>query len=123
MGLLFGLFTDFECFINGFLVALICLCFYFFKLLLILPITCSIGVGNIFLGLQIGMICHPSLGLDLVKRFLRLGYLMNRVGALVPPVGRPAEWLVTQFGLRAVAVPVNLGDLFTVYARKPLVEA
>ena len=52
-------------------------------------------------------------------RYLRLGYLMNRVGALLPPVGRPAEWLVTKLGLRGVAVPVNLGDLFTVYARKP----
>ena len=51
-------------------------------------------------------------------RFLRLGYLMNRVGALVPPVGRPAEWLVTKLGLRGQAVPVNLGDLFTAYARK-----
>jgi ubiquinone/menaquinone biosynthesis C-methylase UbiE len=51
-------------------------------------------------------------------RYLRLGYLMNRVGALVPLVGRPAEWLVTRLGLRGMAVPVNLGDLFTVYARK-----
>jgi SAM-dependent methyltransferase len=50
-------------------------------------------------------------------RYLRLGYLMNRVGALVPPVGRPAEWLVTRLGLRSLAVPVNLGDLFTAYAR------
>jgi len=52
-------------------------------------------------------------------RYLRLGYLMNRVGALAPPVGRPAEWLVTRLGLRGLAVPVNLGDLFTAYARKP----
>jgi 2-polyprenyl-3-methyl-5-hydroxy-6-metoxy-1,4-benzoquinol methylase len=51
-------------------------------------------------------------------RFLRLGYLMNRVGALMPLVGRPAEWLVTKLGLRGLAVPVNLGDLFTAYARK-----
>jgi SAM-dependent methyltransferase len=51
-------------------------------------------------------------------RYLRLGYLMNRLGALIPPVGRPAEWLVTKLGLRALTVPVNLGDLFTVYARK-----
>jgi 2-polyprenyl-3-methyl-5-hydroxy-6-metoxy-1,4-benzoquinol methylase len=51
-------------------------------------------------------------------RYLRLGYLMNRVGALVPFVGRPAEWVVTKLGLRGVAVPVNLGDLFTAYARK-----
>ncbi len=51
-------------------------------------------------------------------RYLRLGYLMNRVGALMPWVGRPAERLVTRLGLRGVAVPVNLGDLFTAYARK-----
>lgn len=51
-------------------------------------------------------------------RYLRLGYLMNRVGALVPWMGRPAERLVTRLGLRGVAVPVNLGDLFTAYARK-----
>ena len=51
-------------------------------------------------------------------RYLRLGYLMNRVGALIPPLGRPAEWLVTRLGLRSVAVPVNLGDLFTAYAQK-----
>ncbi len=52
-------------------------------------------------------------------RYQRLGYLMSRVGALVPLVGRPAEWLVTKLGLRGLAVPVNLGDLFTAYARKP----
>jgi SAM-dependent methyltransferase len=51
-------------------------------------------------------------------RFLRLGYLMNRVGALIPLLGRSAEWLVTELGLRGLAVPVNLGDLFTAYARK-----
>jgi SAM-dependent methyltransferase len=51
-------------------------------------------------------------------RYLRLGYLMSRVGALMPLVGRPAEWLVTKLGLRGLAVPVNLGDLFTAYAVK-----
>jgi hypothetical protein len=51
-------------------------------------------------------------------RYLRLGYLMNRVSALMPAIGRPAEWLVTRLGLRGLAVPVNLGDLFTAYARK-----
>ncbi len=51
-------------------------------------------------------------------RYLRLGYLMNRVGALLPLVGRPAEWMVSRLGLRGVAVPVNLGDLFTAYARR-----
>jgi hypothetical protein len=51
-------------------------------------------------------------------RYLRLGYLMNRVGALVPAIGRPLEWLVTKLRLRGWAVPVNLGDLFTAYAVK-----
>jgi ubiquinone/menaquinone biosynthesis C-methylase UbiE len=51
-------------------------------------------------------------------RYLRLGYLMNRLGALIPFLGRPAEGLVTRLGLRTLAVPVNLGDLFTAYARK-----
>jgi 2-polyprenyl-3-methyl-5-hydroxy-6-metoxy-1,4-benzoquinol methylase len=51
-------------------------------------------------------------------RYLRLGYLMNRVGALMPLVGRPAERIVTRLGLRGVSVPVDLGDLFTAYARK-----
>ncbi len=51
-------------------------------------------------------------------RYLRLGYLMSRVSALSPLVGRPAEWLVTKLGLRGLAAPVNLGDLFTAYARK-----
>ncbi len=52
-------------------------------------------------------------------RYLRLGYLMNRVSALLPFVGRPAEWLVTKLKLRGLAVSVNLGDLITAYALKP----
>ena len=52
-------------------------------------------------------------------RFLLLGYLTHRVAALAPWVGRPAEWLVTQARLRSRAVHINLGDLFTAYARKP----
>jgi len=51
-------------------------------------------------------------------RYLRLGYLMNRVGALAPLVGRPAEWLVSRLGLRRKPVRINLGDLFTSYAQK-----
>jgi hypothetical protein len=51
-------------------------------------------------------------------RYLRLGYLMNRVAALVPWLGRPLEWLVSRLGLRRVPVAVNLGDLCTAYAVK-----
>jgi 2-polyprenyl-3-methyl-5-hydroxy-6-metoxy-1,4-benzoquinol methylase len=52
-------------------------------------------------------------------RYLRLGYLTNRVGTVMPLLGRPTEWLVTRLGLRGLRMPVNLGDLFTAYARKP----
>ena len=51
-------------------------------------------------------------------RYLRLGYLMSRARTVLPLLGRPAEWLVTKLRIRGLAVPVNLGDLFTVYARK-----
>jgi len=51
-------------------------------------------------------------------RYLRLGYLTNRLGALIPILGRSAEWAVTCLGLRGVPIPVNLGDLFTAYARE-----
>lgn len=49
-------------------------------------------------------------------RYLRLGYLMNRMGALMPWLGRPAERLVTRLRLRGIPVAVNLGDLCTAYA-------
>ena len=55
----------------------------------------------------------------LTRAKLEISDLMNRLGALAPFVGRPAEWLVTQLGMRGAAVLVNLGDLFTAYARKP----
>lgn len=51
-------------------------------------------------------------------RYLRLGYLANRVAALIPWIGRPAERLVTRLGLRRLPVAVNLGDLCTAYAYK-----
>ncbi len=51
-------------------------------------------------------------------RYLQLGYLASRVTALLPWVGRPLERLVTRLKLREVALRINLGDLFTTYARK-----
>ncbi len=51
-------------------------------------------------------------------RYLRAGYLASRVALLVPALGKPLEWLVTKLGLRGVPVRINLGDLFTTYARK-----
>jgi SAM-dependent methyltransferase len=64
-----------------------------------------------------------SCGFEVVRdrpqgRYLRLGYLMSRLRALAPVVGGPGEWLVARLGMRGIAVPVNLGDLFTAYARK-----
>lgn len=53
-------------------------------------------------------------------RYLRLNYLVSRVAALNRPLGRLANAVVTGLNLGRVAVPVNFGDLFTVYAQRPL---
>lgn len=52
-------------------------------------------------------------------RYLRLNYLISRVEALNRPLGRLAAWLVNGLRLGQVAVPLNFGDLFTVYAKRP----
>ena len=51
-------------------------------------------------------------------RYLHAGYLASRVTALAPLFGRPTEWLVSALRLNGHPVRINLGDLFTVYARK-----
>jgi cyclopropane fatty-acyl-phospholipid synthase-like methyltransferase len=51
-------------------------------------------------------------------RYLRLGYLATRLGGLYAPLGRAAQAIVRLLRLAEVAVPINFGDLFTVYARK-----
>lgn len=51
-------------------------------------------------------------------RYLQAGYLASRVTALSPLLGRPLEWLMTALKLRRIPLRVNLGDLFTTYARK-----
>jgi 2-polyprenyl-3-methyl-5-hydroxy-6-metoxy-1,4-benzoquinol methylase len=52
-------------------------------------------------------------------RYLRLGYLGTRVEGLSPILGRLVARAVRRLRLAEVAVPVNFGDLFTVYARRP----
>jgi predicted SAM-dependent methyltransferase len=52
-------------------------------------------------------------------RYLHAGYLASRVTALWPLIGRPLEWLIRQTRLTNIPLHVNLGDLFTTYARKP----
>jgi SAM-dependent methyltransferase len=53
-------------------------------------------------------------------RYLSLGYLASRVSGVSRPLGRVAESIVKGAGLAKRSVPVNFGDLFTVYARRPL---
>lgn len=53
-------------------------------------------------------------------RYLHAGYLASRVTALFPPVGRPLERVVSAIGLNPRPLHINLGDLFTTYARKPV---
>jgi len=51
-------------------------------------------------------------------RFLRLGYLTTRIEPYSSLIARGMSKLVTALGLKAKAVPINLGDLFTAFARK-----
>jgi 2-polyprenyl-3-methyl-5-hydroxy-6-metoxy-1,4-benzoquinol methylase len=52
-------------------------------------------------------------------RYLRLGYLATRIAAFSQPLGRALGWLFKRLGIGERAIPINLGDLVTVYARKP----
>jgi 2-polyprenyl-3-methyl-5-hydroxy-6-metoxy-1,4-benzoquinol methylase len=52
-------------------------------------------------------------------RYLRLGYLATRVAALSQTLGQSLQWLFDRLHLAERAVPINLGDLVTIYARKP----
>jgi 2-polyprenyl-3-methyl-5-hydroxy-6-metoxy-1,4-benzoquinol methylase len=52
-------------------------------------------------------------------RFLRLGYLTTRIKPYSSLISLAMSKLVTALGLKDKAVPINLGDLFTTFARKP----
>ena len=52
-------------------------------------------------------------------RYLRMNYLASRIAALSPLLGKITGWMIDRLRLGGVAVPVNFGDLFTVYARRP----
>jgi SAM-dependent methyltransferase len=51
-------------------------------------------------------------------RYLRLGYLVSRLQPYSRPLCHLLNGIVTRLGLSGIAVPINLGDLFTMYARK-----
>lgn len=53
-------------------------------------------------------------------RYLRLGYLAGRVTAAFGAVGRPLEKAVAALKWDRAPAPINTLDLFTAYARKPL---
>lgn len=52
-------------------------------------------------------------------RYLRLGYLATRIGAYSGLLGRALGWYFNQLRLGQRAIPINLGDLVTIYAQKP----
>ncbi len=51
-------------------------------------------------------------------RYLSLGYLATRVTGVSETLGKATTRLVNAFSLDDTAVPVNFGDLVTVYARR-----
>ncbi|MBN1639593.1 MAG: class I SAM-dependent methyltransferase [Anaerolineae bacterium] len=52
-------------------------------------------------------------------RYLHLGYLLSRLSGWSAALGRAAEGAAIALGIQDWLVPVNFGDLFTLYARKP----
>ena len=56
----------------------------------------------------------------IVGRYLRLGYLGTRVAALNRPLGRLVSGIIDRLRLAEKPVPVNFGDLFTIYAQRPI---
>lgn len=52
-------------------------------------------------------------------RYLHLGYLLSRLSGWSPLLGRLAEAAARTLRVDQWLVPVNFGDLFTLYARKP----
>jgi hypothetical protein len=53
-------------------------------------------------------------------RYLHLGYLLSRLSGWCEPLGHWAEEVARRLYVDRCSVPVNFGDLFTLYARKPL---
>lgn len=53
-------------------------------------------------------------------RYLTLRYLVSRVSAVSRPIGRIVGQIVRSVKAEDITVPINLGDLFTVYARRPI---
>lgn len=56
-------------------------------------------------------------------RFQRLGYLVTRIKPFSSLIARGMSRLVAALGLKDKAVPINLGDLFTAFARKDQVPS
>jgi 2-polyprenyl-3-methyl-5-hydroxy-6-metoxy-1,4-benzoquinol methylase len=52
-------------------------------------------------------------------RYLRLGYLTTRIAAFNQTLGRMLGWLFDRLRISQRAIPINLGDLVTMYAAKP----
>jgi 2-polyprenyl-3-methyl-5-hydroxy-6-metoxy-1,4-benzoquinol methylase len=53
-------------------------------------------------------------------RYLRLGYFATRLGGLLgEPVGRVVNSLARTLHIDKMAIPINVGDLFTSYAIRP----
>ncbi len=64
-----------------------------------------------------------KLGFEVVRssaqgRFLRLGYFTTRLEPYNKSLGRMLGAVIARLNLNTLAIPVNFGDLFTMYARK-----
>ncbi|HFC12432.1 MAG TPA: class I SAM-dependent methyltransferase [Anaerolineae bacterium] len=53
-------------------------------------------------------------------RYLRLGYLASRVEGINKTLGRITNRLIHKIGWESKPIPINFGDLFTIYGVRPI---
>jgi SAM-dependent methyltransferase len=70
------------------------------------------------LGAMLEQIGFKIEGVIYQGRYLRLGYLLTRVEPYSRTLARGAGYLVSRLNRASTAIPINLHDLFTIFARK-----
>ena len=53
-------------------------------------------------------------------RYLSLGYISSRLAGFNQHLGNVSSVIVNRLNINHLAIPINFGDLFTIYARKPI---
>jgi 2-polyprenyl-3-methyl-5-hydroxy-6-metoxy-1,4-benzoquinol methylase len=70
------------------------------------------------LGRMLGQIGFKVESVIYQGRYLRLGYLLTRIEPYNKGLAKALDWVADHLRLCGTALPINFGDLFTVFARK-----